>query len=170
MTDTILAEPSALDSTSVSPRDSTETDAAERGTLVVRTRAVERIALAAARATEDVARRSGGIRKLSGKDLPTAEVSMIGTTVRAAVVVAVEWPTPAAAVAERVRDAVALGLQTFGNVEVDRVDVAVHYITPDEVPSGRVTSSGVTSNGVTSKGPAVSGARAKSEDAARRVR
>ncbi|WP_162248355.1 Asp23/Gls24 family envelope stress response protein [Rhodococcus sp. Leaf278] len=114
-------------------------DPGERGSLEIKHKAVERLAVLAARSTESVTDRHPGLRVLGGRDLPKADVTITGTRVRAQVAVAVTWPSPLAKVAANVRAAVARDLSELGIYTVDRVDVTVQCVpAEDTVEEGRV--------------------------------
>lgn len=111
----------------------------ERGSLEIKHKAVEHLAVLAARSTESVTDRNPGLRVLGGRDLPTADVTINGTRVRAQVAVAVAWPSPLAKVAEKVRAAVARDLSELGIYTVDRVDVTVQCVPAETAAEeGRV--------------------------------
>ncbi|MCZ4517427.1 Asp23/Gls24 family envelope stress response protein [Rhodococcus ruber] len=114
-------------------------DPGERGSLEIKHKAVERLAVLAARGTESVTDRNPGLRVLGGRDLPKADVTINGTRVRAQVAVAVTWPSPLAKVAANVRAAVARDLSELGIYTVDRVDVTVQCVPAEAtVEEGRV--------------------------------
>ena len=100
----------------------------ERGSLEIKHKAVERLAVLAARSTDAVTDRHPGLRVLGGRELPKADVTISGTRVRAKVDVAVTWPAPLAEVAANVRAAVARDLSELGIYTVDRVDVTVQCV------------------------------------------
>ncbi|WP_157225969.1 Asp23/Gls24 family envelope stress response protein [Rhodococcus sp. AW25M09] len=117
----------------------TPNDPGQRGSLEIKHKAVERLAVLAARSTDSVTARHPGLRVLGGRDLPKAEVTVNGSRVRAQVVVAVTWPSPLAQVAANVRAAVARDLSELGLYTVDRVDVTVECVSAEApVEEGRV--------------------------------
>ncbi len=117
----------------------TAVEPGERGSLEIKHKAVERLAVLAARGTESVTDRNPGLRVLGGRDLPKADVTINGTRVRAQVAVAVTWPSPLAKVAANVRAAVARDLSELGIYTVDRVDVTVQCVPAEAtVEEGRV--------------------------------
>ena len=114
-------------------------DPGERGSLEIKHRAVERLAVLAARGTDAVTDRQPGLRVLGGRDLPKADVTISGSRVRAQVAVAVTWPSPLAKVAANVRAAVARDLSELGIYTVDRVDVTVQCVPAEATQEeGRV--------------------------------
>ena len=117
----------------------TSADAGNRGSLEIKHKAVERLAVLAARSTDAVADRQPGLRVLGGRDLPRADVTINGSRVRAQVAVAVTWPSPLAKVAANVRAAVARDLSELGSYTVDRVDVTVQCVPAETThEEGRV--------------------------------
>jgi uncharacterized alkaline shock family protein YloU len=114
-------------------------DPGERGSLEIKHKAVERLAVLAARSTDAVAGPQPGLRVLGGRDLPKADVTISGSRVRAQVAVAVTWPSPLAKVAADVRAAVARDLSELGIYTVDRVDVTVQCVPAETTrEEGRV--------------------------------
>lgn len=117
-------------------------DPSDRGTLEIKHKAVERLAVLAARGTDSVTGRHRGLRVLGGGDLPKADVTINGDRVRAAVAVAVTWPTPVAGVAAEVRDAVTRDLTGLGKYTVDRVDVSVECVPARDDTEHRPSNGG----------------------------
>ena len=105
-------------------------DAGSRGSLTIRDRAVERVAFASALEADGVVRYSHGIGKLTGRELPRADVVISGDHVRASVDVAVEWGRPLSGTAAEVRRRVTHGLSELSGLTVDGVDVHVHSVVP----------------------------------------
>jgi uncharacterized alkaline shock family protein YloU len=117
------------------------TEPAERGTLTIKDKVVERLAVKAALDTDGVLARSEGFGKLTGRDLPRVRVLISGGRVRAGVDIAALWPTPLPALTASVRDNVARALSSLAGLHVDGVDVTVPAIIVDPTPAG-VTSGG----------------------------
>lgn len=105
-------------------------DPGARGSLTIRDKAVERVAFAAALEADGVVRYSHGIGKLTGRELPRADIVVAGDHVRASVDVAVVWGRPLAGTAAEVRRRVTHGLSELGGLTVDGVDVHVHSVVP----------------------------------------
>lgn len=105
-------------------------DAGERGSLIVRDRAVERLVIAAALDCDGVDRRSTGVDRITGRELPRADVVVSGDHVRAAVAVAVEWRRPLAETSSAVAQSVTHALATMSGLVVDGVDVHVATVLP----------------------------------------
>ncbi|MGB3371043.1 MAG: Asp23/Gls24 family envelope stress response protein [Rhodococcus sp. (in: high G+C Gram-positive bacteria)] len=101
---------------------------ATRGTLEVRERVVTRIAEIAAGRVSGVERVAGG---LTARTLPHVEASVRSGRVTATVEAATRWPTPIADVASRIRTAVSEDLVRASGLDVDAVDVRIHYVAPE---------------------------------------
>lgn len=100
----------------------------ERGTLDVRSRAVTRIAEIAAGRVDGVETVAGG---LTSRPLPRVDADVRGGKVRATVEAATRWPTPIADVASRIRVAVSEDLARSSGLDVETIDVRVHYVSPE---------------------------------------
>lgn len=108
----------------------------QRGSLEVRDRVVERLAQRAALDTPGVTPRGAKLAGLSGRELPRVQVQVKGGRVRAAVELAVAWPTPCTTVAAAVRSEVTTVLRDLAGLGVDAVDVTVSTVlTADQVPT-----------------------------------
>lgn len=118
-------------------------DPAERGSLTIKDKVVERLAAKAALDTDGVLPRSAGLDKLTGRDLPRVRVQISGDRVRAGVDVAARWPVPLPALTASVRRNVARALSTMGGLHVDGVDVTVPAVIVDPARSD-VRSDGST--------------------------
>jgi len=117
-----VADPSA----EVVPDEGVPTSAGERGSLVIKDRAIERIAAAAALSVPGVVRHSGGgLRRLTGGDLPRADVSTGGRAVSVNLYVAVQWPYDAAMLTRRVHDTVERRLHELTGLRVHELNVLV---------------------------------------------
>lgn len=108
-------------------------DPAERGSLTVRPRAVERAVVAAALDADGVRRHGAGLARWTGRELPRAEVVVSGDRVRAAVDVAVEWGRPLATTAADVARHITCVLGEMSGLTVDGVDVHVAAVLPGDV-------------------------------------
>ena len=137
-------------------------EAGQRGRLVLADRAVQRIAVAAARAVPGVAAdanpSSGGATTSSSgsvgdvvssvgsavgsalsRDYPRVDCVVAGRRVHASVEVVGLWPVPAPALARAVRDAVTSQLQSLAGLRVDSVDVEIaKYVHPTAPERSRV--------------------------------
>ena len=106
----------------------------DRGTLDIRDHAVVRIAEIAASRVTGVERIAGG---LTSRTLPRAEASVRNGRVRATIDVATLWPTPIADVAHRVRRAVVDDIAHSSGLDIESVDVRMHYTPPKRTPEPR---------------------------------
>lgn len=96
-----------------------------RGTLVIKDRAVERIAASAALQVPGVVRHTGNLSLLTGRELPRADVTTGGRAVAVNLFIAAEWPYDAAALTRRVHDAVARHLHDYTGLHVTELNVLV---------------------------------------------
>lgn len=96
-----------------------------RGSLVIKDRAVARIAAAAALQVPGVVRRSGGLSLLTGRELPRADVTTGGNAVAVNLYVAAEWPYDAAMLTRRVHDSVERQLRELTDLSVHELNVLV---------------------------------------------
>ncbi|MUL78446.1 Asp23/Gls24 family envelope stress response protein [Mycolicibacterium sp. CBMA 226] len=122
MTESDTAEPVAAESDS-------EDDGATRGTLTVREKVAQRLAVRAALDTPDVLPFSEGRAKIPGRSLPQAQLTVTGDRVTAHLKVTVAWPASAVDVARAVQRNVARTLSDMGGLQVDRVDVTVEQFS-----------------------------------------
>ncbi|WP_349536117.1 DUF6286 domain-containing Asp23/Gls24 family envelope stress response protein [Rhodococcus rhodochrous] len=98
----------------------------ERGSLVVKDRAIERIAAAAALGVPGVVRHSGGgILRLTGRDLPRADVTTGAKAVAVNLYIAAEWPYDAAMLTRRVHDAVERQLHDLTGMRISELNVLI---------------------------------------------
>ena len=110
----------------------------ERGGLAIHDRVVETIVRKAA-ASETLVQRASGLSRLVNDDFPRASVTVHAGTVEARVTVATQWPSSAAAVAERTRELVAEHVRDQTGLTVGQVNVTVQYVPqPDEQEVRRV--------------------------------
>ncbi|MFE3293043.1 DUF6286 domain-containing protein [Rhodococcus sp. NPDC059234] len=103
-----------------------------RGELIVKERAVSRIAVAAALGVPGVVRQSGGLFKLPGRDLPRAEVSMGPESVAVALYIAVAWPCPIAALSREVHHEVGERIETLTGLPMDTLHVVIAAAVPGD--------------------------------------
>lgn len=122
VTESDIAEPAAAQGDS-------EDDAATRGTLTVREKVAQRLAVRAALDTPDVLPFSEGRTKIAGRSLPQAQLTVTGNRVTAHLKVTVAWPAPAVDVARAVQRNVAQTLSNMAGLHVDRVDVTVEQFS-----------------------------------------
>jgi uncharacterized alkaline shock family protein YloU len=143
----ILAEPAASASpgTGAEPegRDRAPVDAADRGRLEVRRKAIERLVVHAAAEVDDV---GGPVTRVLGQALgsadldgrPRADVTVTGDLVTVELSVSVVWPAPVVEVAQRLRSRVGERLSSLAAMRVGHVDVHVTALPTDRRQRRRV--------------------------------
>lgn len=109
----------------------------DRGTLDVRSKALEQIICGASLTVAGTVAVSpaGGLQQLTGSTYPSANVSFAGTTARAELSVAAAWPCRVQDLVTRVRDHVRAEATRLSGTDVARLDVTVHLVTADSVPT-----------------------------------
>lgn len=95
------------------------------GTLVIKERAVSRVAVAAALTVPGVVRQIGGMTRLTGRELPRADVSVGEHSVSVNLYVAVAWPCRIAEVGNAIEDEVGRALDGFVGLPLHRLNVLV---------------------------------------------
>jgi uncharacterized alkaline shock family protein YloU len=110
---------------------------ADAGSLVIKDRVVQRIAVRAALETPGVAPHAAGIDKLTGRSLPRAQVYLSATRVRAHLDLAVTWPHSLSGVGSAVQRNVAAALHDGIGMTVDGVDVAIEAIVTEAATPAR---------------------------------
>lgn len=127
MADSTPTEPETLPSRAGADAVAPETvdPVGHRGQLVIKDRAVERIAAAAALQVPGVTRQRGGLSLFTGRDLPRADVTTGGGAVAVNLYIAAEWPYDAAALTRRVHDAVDRQLHELTGLPVHELNVLV---------------------------------------------
>lgn len=96
-----------------------------RGQLVVKDRAVSKIAVAAALSVPGVVRQSGGLLTLPGRDLPRAEVTMGSDAVAVTLYLAIAWPCPVALLSREVHETVTERVETLTGFALDHLHIVV---------------------------------------------
>ena len=120
-------------------QDRGQQDSGERGSLRIGDKVAQRLALHAALSTPGVARHAAGLDKLTGRDLPSAQLDISSNRAAAQLKIAVTWPHPLAEVAAAVQRNVAEALHSMAGLQVDRVDVDVTHVSVTQTtPSRRV--------------------------------
>lgn len=112
----------------------------ERGTLIIKDRAVQRIAEAAALGVAGVvaaAQSTNTLNAALGRAYPRVDCDVAGGRVRADVEIVGRWPTPAPQLAAQVRQAVTDQLQALAGLRVDAVDVTIAKIVRVATPPRR---------------------------------
>ena len=112
-------------------REAEPPDPGERGSLLIKDRAVQRIAEAAALGVPGVVPAEQSTHSLNaalGRAYPRVSCDIAGGRVRAEVEIVGRWPTPAPELGARVRQAVADQLEALAGLSVDAVDVTIAKI------------------------------------------
>ncbi|WP_415973405.1 Asp23/Gls24 family envelope stress response protein [Rhodococcus sp. 077-4] len=102
-----------------------------RGSLEIKDRAISRTAIAAALKDPRVTRTTGGISRLTGRELPRADVTLGEDTVAVNLYIGVKWPSSITEVTESVHATVEHALATMTGLHVHRVNVLVSDTTLD---------------------------------------
>lgn len=115
---------------STAPADGLD-DPGCRGSLLIKGRAVQRIAEAAALGVTGVApadKSTNALNSALGRAYPRVDCDVAGGRVRAELEIVGVWPTPAPLLAGQVRDAVTDQLERLAGLTVDAVDVTIAKI------------------------------------------
>lgn len=108
-------------------------DPGQRGTLDVRTVAIQHIVEHVASQVPGTVAHSAGLGKLLGKGYPSAEVDVRGSSTWIRLDIAVVWPTAIEQIAVQARDQVREQTARLSGSDVRRVDVTVHVLAADQV-------------------------------------
>jgi len=120
-----VAEPTLLPATTT---EGNTADPGQRGNLIIKDRAVQRIAEAAALSVPGVvpaAQSTNTLNAALGRAYPRVDCEVAGGRVRAEVEVVGLWPTPAPQLGAQVRQTVTDQLQRLAGLRVDAVDVTI---------------------------------------------
>lgn len=119
---------------------SAPTEAAERGTLDVRIKALQHIVERIALGVHGSVAHETVLGRLRGNGTPNATVTMEGRSARVHIDVAVTWPCRVAEIAQDVRDTVLREATRLSGVDVRTVDVTVQTLTREDAnqPERRV--------------------------------
>jgi uncharacterized alkaline shock family protein YloU len=82
-----------------------------------------------AASTPGVCRHAAGLDKLTGRDLPAAQLEISANRAVAQLKVAIAWPHPLAEVARAVPRTVTEAFSALAGLDVDRVDVEVTHVS-----------------------------------------
>ncbi|MEW1878224.1 DUF6286 domain-containing Asp23/Gls24 family envelope stress response protein [Rhodococcus sp. NPDC080181] len=107
-----------------------------RGSLEIKHRALSRTAIAAASKDPRVTRTTGGMSRLTGRELPRADVTLGEDTVSVNLYIGVRWPSQITDVTESVHRTVEAALATMTGVHVHRVNVLVSDTALDRSARG----------------------------------
>ncbi|WP_179274989.1 DUF6286 domain-containing Asp23/Gls24 family envelope stress response protein [Rhodococcus sp. 05-2255-1e] len=127
-----------------------------RGSLEIKHRALSRTAIAAASKDPRVTRTTGGMSRLTGRELPRADVTLGEDTVSVNLYIGVRWPSQITDVTESVHRTVEAALATMTGVHVHRVNVLVSDTALDRTARGSAddVAAGVVSPRPPTAGPA----------------
>lgn len=117
----------------------TDVDTGGPGTLVIKERVISRVAVAAALTVPDVVRQVGGMSRLTGRDLPRADVSVGEHSASVNLYIAVQWPSRISDVAHAVHDEVARVLGEIVGLPLHRLNVVVTGTSPRSVVQSTVS-------------------------------
>ncbi|KAA0923216.1 Asp23/Gls24 family envelope stress response protein [Rhodococcus sp. ANT_H53B] len=106
-----------------------------RGSVEIKDRAMSRTAIAAASKDPRVTRTTGGLSRLTGRELPRADVTLGEDTIAVNLYIGVTWPSQITEVTESVHATVEAALATMTGLHVHRVNVLVSDTTLDTGPS-----------------------------------
>lgn len=102
-----------------------------RGSVEIKDRAISRTAIAAALKDPRVTRTTGGFSRLTGRELPRADVTLGEDTIAVNLYIGVTWPSQITEVTESVHATVEAALATMTGLHVHRVNVLVSDATLD---------------------------------------
>ncbi|CCQ15330.1 putative uncharacterized protein [Rhodococcus sp. AW25M09] len=105
--------------------DGVDTDPDSRGGLEIKDRAISRTAIAAALKDPRVTRTTGGMSRLTGRELPRADITLGDGTIAVNLYIGVTWPSQITEVSEAVHATVEAALATMTGLHVHRVNVLV---------------------------------------------
>lgn len=103
-------------------------DPAQRGTLSIADRVIDKMAAEAASSVDGIVRTGSTLEKFVGRKLPKASSTVRGDQARVRVDVAVLWPMPLAQVAADVRSSVSDTVTRLAGLNVSAVDVTVDRV------------------------------------------
>jgi uncharacterized alkaline shock family protein YloU len=109
----------------------TVVDAGGPGTLVIKERAIERVVVAAASTVPAVVRASGGMSRLTGRELPRADASVGEHSVSVNLYVGLAWPCNISEVAASIRAEVDRALESIVGLPLHQLNVVVAATSPE---------------------------------------
>ncbi|MGC0365341.1 putative alkaline shock family protein YloU [Rhodococcus sp. 27YEA15] len=118
-----VATATAVDLTKEAPVS--DTDPGTRGTLVVKDRAMTKIATTAALQVPGVIRQSGGLTRLTGRELPRADVVIGKDAVAINLFLAVTWPCSVVDLTGRVRTEVGRSVETLTGLPLHEMNIMI---------------------------------------------
>ncbi|MDV6264899.1 Asp23/Gls24 family envelope stress response protein [Rhodococcoides yunnanense] len=131
--------------------DEVSDDPGSRGSVEIKDRAISRTAIAAALKDPRVTRTTGGLSRLTGRELPRADVTLGADTIAVNLYIGVRWPSQITEVTQAVHAAVEEALATMTGLHVHRVNVLVSDTTLDR--SDRAPTTDVASQTVSPRPP-----------------
>ncbi|MDV8070341.1 DUF6286 domain-containing protein [Rhodococcus sp. IEGM 1366] len=109
-----------------------EVDPGLRGVLVIKDRAMSKIATAAAITVPGVVRQTGGLSKLTGRELPRADIAMGSDAVSVNLFLAVNWPCSVVELTGRVHNEVATSVESLTGYPLHEMNVLIAATTVPE--------------------------------------
>ncbi|MFI8566761.1 Asp23/Gls24 family envelope stress response protein [Rhodococcus sp. NPDC078407] len=109
--------------------DDVSDDPGVRGSLEIKDRAISRTAIAAALMDPRVTRTTVGLSRLTGRELPRADITLGEDTIAVNLYIGVRWPSQITEVTEAVHAEVEDALATMTGLHVHRVNVLVSDTT-----------------------------------------
>jgi uncharacterized alkaline shock family protein YloU len=126
----VTGDPASGETISAAPHSDVDLERGARGQLVVKDRAVSKIAVAAALSVPGVVRHTGSLLALSARDLPRADVTTGPDSVAVTLYLAVTWPCPVAVLSREVHAAVADRVETLTGMALEHLHVVVAAAVP----------------------------------------
>lgn len=150
MVDTAKVDISKVDISKVPTGD---VDTGGPGTLVIKERAVSRVAVAAALSVPEVVRQVGGISRLTGRELPRADVSVGEQSVSVNLYIAVQWPSRVTDVARAVHDEVGRVLDGIVGLPLHQLNVLVAGTSPTNSVEHVISGDAISGDAVAVRRP-----------------
>ncbi|MEI7056518.1 Asp23/Gls24 family envelope stress response protein [Nocardioides sp. CCNWLW239] len=122
----MVESPTRAIDTDTGPDDPT----ADRGTLDVRNRAVQRIVENLALQLPGTVARQSTLGRITGMALPKADVTAEGRAVRVKLDIAITWPGNISRIGTAARETVRREAFRLSGIEIRSVDVTVHAVDP----------------------------------------
>lgn len=107
--------------------------AAERGTLEIKDRVIEKVLTGAASAVDGTVVHADNLQRISGRGFPRADVTSVETRAWVTLDVAASWPCDVGAIGSRVQDEVKRAAAHQVAITIEKLDVVVHVV--DEAPT-----------------------------------
>ncbi|WP_072690595.1 DUF6286 domain-containing Asp23/Gls24 family envelope stress response protein [Rhodococcus marinonascens] len=120
-----MAEPFAASPSTEPHNDTAFEEADSRGAVVIKERAIVKIAVAAALQVPGVVKQSGGLSRFTGRDLPRADVSTGANAVAINLYIAVGWPCRLDVLNRRLRGEVCHQVEQMTGMPVCELNIVV---------------------------------------------